>query len=113
MRADGLRYATAHLAALRAAAAVLAARAAPAPGVRRSAPRSVWELVTIVAPELTDWCTAFASGATKRAAAEAGIPHVVTAAEADALCVGAQNFITVVDAMLGGATGPTSKEARP
>ena len=36
MRPDGLRYATAHLAALRAAAAVLAARAEPTPGVRRS-----------------------------------------------------------------------------
>ena len=40
-RPDGLRYAAAHLAALRAAAAVLAARARPAPA-RRNRITSVW-----------------------------------------------------------------------
>src|SRR5207247_315421 len=43
-RTDGLRYATAHLAALRAAAAVLAARATAAPG-RRGRLTSVWTLL--------------------------------------------------------------------
>lgn len=101
MRADGLRYATAHLAALRAAAAVLAARAIPAPGVRQSKPTSVWSLLVLVAPELTDWATHFAAGAQKRAAAEAGIPRVVSARETDDHMAQADQFITVVEVMLG------------
>src|SRR4029450_13185158 len=75
-RKDGLRYAAAHLAALRAAAAVLADRARPAPG-RRSRLPSVWSLLVLVTPELSEWASFFAAGAPKRAAAEAGIPRVV------------------------------------
>jgi hypothetical protein len=101
MRPDGLRYATAHLAALRAAAAVLAARAAPAPGVRRSRPTSVWTLLVMVAPELREWAAFFAAGAAKRAAAEAGIPRVVSAREADNLMRSAEQFIAVVEVGLG------------
>jgi hypothetical protein len=101
MRPDGLRYATAHLAALRAAAAVLAARATAAPGVRRSRPTSVWTLVAMVAPELRDWTAYFAAGASKRAAAEAGIPRVVSAREADDLLRAAEQFVAVVEVSLG------------
>src|SRR5262249_7475322 len=68
-RPDGLRYAAAHLAALRAAAAVLAARARPEPG-RRSRLTNVWFLLAGVAPELSEWAAFFAAGASKRAAAE-------------------------------------------
>jgi hypothetical protein len=100
LRSDGLRYATAHLAALRAAAAVLAARATPAPG-RRSRLTSVWALMVLVAPELGEWSTFFAATAAKRAAAEAGIPHVVTAREADDLLRAAEQFIAVVEVALG------------
>ena len=46
------RYVEAHLAALRAAAALLAARSKPS---RRSQLRSVWEVLPQVAPELTEW----------------------------------------------------------
>src|SRR3982751_3618090 len=77
-RPDGLRYAAAHLAALRAAAAVLAARARPAAPSRRSRVTSAWSLLVLVAPEFTDWASYFALGAAKRAAAEAGIPRVVS-----------------------------------
>lgn len=98
--ADGLRYATAHLAALRAAAAVLAALARPAPR-RRSRPTSVWALLTIVAPELSEWAMFFATGAAKRAAAEAGIPHTVTTREADDLVREAGRFVVVVENLLG------------
>ncbi|MQA24977.1 MAG: chromosome segregation protein SMC [Micromonosporaceae bacterium] len=96
---DGLRYATAHLAALRAAAAVLAGRARPAPG-RRGRPTSVWALLAIVAPELAEWAGFFAAGAAKRAAAEAGIPRVVTAREADDLVRDAGRFLVVVESTL-------------
>jgi hypothetical protein len=99
-RKEGLRYATAHLAALRAAAAVLAARARPAPG-RRSRVTSVWDLLVLVAPELSEWAAFFAAGAAKRAAAEAGIPRVVTPREADDLIRSAEQFIAVVEVSLG------------
>jgi hypothetical protein len=99
-RPDGLRYATAHLAALRAAAAVLAARAQPAPGLRNRM-TSVWALLTRVAPDLAEWAAFFAAGATRRAAAEAGIPRVVSARDADDLLRAAEQFTAVVEVALG------------
>ena len=97
----GMRYATAHLAALRCAAAVLAARALPArqPG-ERSRVTSVWTLLPQVAPELTSWAEHFAAGTERRAQAEAGIPRVVTAVEADALLRSAWHFHQLVTALI-------------
>jgi hypothetical protein len=102
---DGLRYASAHLAALRAAAAVLAARARPEPR-RRTRLTSVWALLTAVAPELSEWSAFFAAGASKRAAAEAGIARAVTAREADDLARAAEQFVEVVAGSLGYAVQP-------
>src|SRR5919107_5150236 len=82
----GMRYAHAHVAALRATAALLAARAQPtARGARRGRPvqRNAWVLLAEVAPEFAEWATFFASGAAKRAAAEAGSARAVTDREAD------------------------------
>jgi hypothetical protein len=93
------RYATAHLAALRAAAAVLAARTRPENGRRR--PRSAWVLLGEVAPELGEWATFFAAGAAKRAAAEAGSTRAVTEREADDLVRDADRFLGVVEQALG------------
>ncbi len=104
-RPDGLRYAAAHLAALRAAAGVLAARARPAP-TRRSRVTNVWVLLASVAPELDEWASYFALAAGKRAAAEAGIPRVVTAREADDLLRAAEEFVAVVESALGLAHQP-------
>ncbi|GGL96607.1 MULTISPECIES: SAV_6107 family HEPN domain-containing protein [Micromonospora] len=104
-RPDGLRYAAAHLAALRAAAALLAARARPSPA-RRNRVTSVWVLLGTVAPELDEWARFFASAAGKRAAAEAGIPRVVNAREADDLLRAAEAFVTVVETALGIAHQP-------
>lgn len=92
-------YAAAHLAALRAAAAVLAARARPAPA-RRSRITSVWVLLTRVAPELSAWAAFFSAGAAKRSAAESGIA-VITAEEADYLISHSARFIEVVQESLG------------
>src|SRR6201985_3950241 len=77
--APGARYVTAHLAALRAAAAVVAARGEPR--TRRRKPHSVWELLPQVEPALTEWAAYFAAGAGKRAAAEAGLPRAASARE--------------------------------
>lgn len=94
------RYATAHLAALRAAAAVLAARTHPDPH-RRRRPTSAWVLLAEVAPELAEWATFFAAGATKRAAAEAGLRRAVTAREADDLLRDVERFLVVIAEALG------------
>ncbi|SFE57451.1 hypothetical protein SAMN05421541_102419 [Actinoplanes philippinensis] len=98
---DGLRYATAHLAALRTAAALIAARARPGASSRRARATSAWSLLVLVAPEFSEWAGYFALGASKRAAAEAGIPHVVSAREADDLLRAAEQFVTVAESSLG------------
>ena len=94
------RYACAHVAALRAAAALLAARARPEAG-RRRAQRNAWVLLAEVAPELAEWASFFAAGAAKRAAAEAGSTHAVTEREADDLVRDADRFLAVVEQSLG------------
>ena len=94
------RYACAHVAALRAAAALLAARARPAPA-RRRPQMNAWVLLAEVAPELVEWATFFAAGAAKRAAAEAGSTRAVTEREADDLVRDADRFLAVVEQALG------------
>ena len=103
------RYATAHLAALRAAAAVLAARTQPETGRRR--PRSAWVLIGQVAPELAEWATFFAAGAAKRAAAEAGLTSAVTEREADDLVRDVATFLRVVESAI--SRTPPGAPARP
>lgn len=100
--APGERYAQAHLAALRAAAAVLSCRATPTTEPSRTRPRSAWVLLAQVAPELTEWAQFFAAGARKRAAAEAGLGGVVTSREADDLLRDVQAFLSVVETTLVG-----------
>ena len=100
----GMRYAHAHVAALRATAALLAARAQPAVrGPRRGRPvqRNAWVLLAEVAPEFAEWATFFASGAAKRAAAEAGSRRAVTEREADDLVRDADRFLALVEESLG------------
>jgi hypothetical protein len=108
------RYAAAHLSALRSAAAVLAARARPAParGGRGVRPRSAWSLLAGVAPELGEWAAYFAEGAAKRAAAEAHVLGAVTDREADDLVRDAETFLAVVETTLGLAPGPRLLLAR-
>lgn len=100
----GERYAAAHLAALRAAAAVLAARSRPAS--RRSRVMSVWVVTPQVAPELGEWAAFFAAGARKRAAAEAGL-DCVAHREADDLVRDADAFIARVCEFLDVPYQPT------
>jgi hypothetical protein len=96
----GERYATAHLAALRAAAAILAARARP-DDARARRPTSAWVLLAGVAPELAEWAAYFAAGAEKRAAALAGLRTAATAREADDLLRDTTTFLAVVETTLG------------
>src|SRR5689334_17944001 len=106
----GERYVEAHLGALRAAAALLAARSLPGSAATgsgrairasttRSRPRSVWELLPRVAPELTEWAAFFAASARRRAAVERG--GRITARESDDLLRQAENFLEIVQGLLG------------
>lgn len=90
------RYTQAHLAALRAGAALLAARTVPS---RRSRPRSVWEVLPTVAPELTEWAIFFADSGRRRLALERGA-DVVTARDADDLVRSGEHFLELVRALL-------------
>ncbi|AYN41792.1 hypothetical protein D9753_26205 [Streptomyces dangxiongensis] len=95
------RYATAHLAALRTAAAVLAARGRPETSSRRRARiRPAWEVLPEVAPELTEWSALFASGAARRARAEAGIQGAAGQRDADDLVRDVAMFLRIVERML-------------
>ena len=92
------RYVEAHLAALRAAAALLAARSRPS---RNSQLRSVWETLPQVAPELTEWAVFFAASARRRAAFERGSATVPGAREADDLLRQSETFFELVQGALG------------
>lgn len=95
----GTRYVCAHIAGLRAAAAIVAARD-PGAGTRRRGPRSVWELLPRVEPALGEWAAFFAASASKRAAAEAGLARGVSASEADDLLRDATTFLSVAEQTL-------------
>jgi hypothetical protein len=101
------RYVCAHLAALRAAAALVAARSDPGASARRRRPPSVWELLSKVEPTLSEWAAFFAASATKRAAAEAGLPRAVSAREADELLRDAETFLSLAEDTLGAQAQPT------
>lgn len=90
------RYAAAHLAALRGAAAILATKARPG----RSRQASAWELLTKLAPEFGEWAAFFAAGSAKRQAAEAGIARFVSPREADDMVRQCAVFLDLVEAAL-------------
>ncbi len=92
------RYAGAHLAALRAAAAVLAVRGPRLAGSRGSGgPRHLWELLPAVAPELHEWADFFALSSARRARPD----EAISSREADDLVRSAQEFHDRVRVLLG------------
>jgi len=96
-----IKYSSAHVAALRVAAALLAVRARPVrSGPRRRVQRNAWVLLAEVAPEFGEWATFFAAGATQRAAAEAGLERAVTTREADDLIRAVETFYDLVETSL-------------
>lgn len=90
------RYAAAHLAALRGAAAVLATKARPA----RARQASAWDLLARLAPEFAEWSAFFAAGSAKRQAAEAGLARYLSAREADDMVRQCAAFLDLVEAAL-------------
>ena len=99
------RFSHAHLAALRAAAAVVAARGRP---TRRGAPATVWGMLAEVAPELARWSALFADGARLRSAIDAGWFDEVTPERAEQALCDAEDFVDVARSL---ATAPEDRPA--
>ena len=100
--AGGSRYATAHLAALRGAAAAGCGGPAATRGQPGARPTSGGCCSPRSPPSSAEWAGFFAAGAAKRAAAEAGLPRAVTAREADDLLRDAAEFLRCVEDDLTG-----------
>lgn len=90
------RYRDAHLGALRAAAAIVAARTTPSP---RSRPRSVWQVLPGIAPELAEWAAFFAACSAHRSVIDRG--GRIPAREADDLLRQAEMFLEIAQGLLG------------
>lgn len=99
------RHTTSHLAALRAATAVLAVRGRPGP--LRSRPRSVWEVLPVLAPELSEWAELFAALRLR------GDASRVEPRAADDLLRDAERFCRVVADLLGLPWTPVLPDALP
>ncbi len=102
------RYLLAHLAALRVASAVLAARAH---ATARGRLRNVWQVVGEVAPEFAEWAGYFAATQVKRQAVAAGATSIVTDREADDLIRDARAFLDAVTRRVSGVSSRSA--ARP
>ncbi len=98
----------AHLAALRAGAALVQVRGRPG---GRPAPRTVWDMVAVLAPELAAWAAFFADNAGTRSAVEAGRGDVVDARRAERALVAAEDFQTAVRAVIGVGVQPQGQLA--
>jgi len=98
----------AHLAALRAGAALVQVRGRPG---GRPAPRTVWDMVAVLAPELAAWAAFFADNAGTRSAIEAGRGDVVDARRAERALAAAEDFQTAVRAVIGAGVQPQGQLA--
>ncbi|MBM6404015.1 hypothetical protein JQN72_07140 [Phycicoccus sp. CSK15P-2] len=110
--AASARYLAASMAALRSAAALLAAR----PAVRDGSgpgPHDVWALTARSAPELAEWAQRFAAVTGQRVGVETGLVRV-TAREADDLLRDAETFVDLVAVRLGvPALHPAARRLAP
>jgi len=97
------RFSHAHLAALRGGAALLAVRGRP--GGRRP-PRTVWDMLRVVAPELARWSDYFAGGAGLRSAIEAGRFDAVSEERAEQALCAAEDFIDELRMLLSANVSP-------
>jgi hypothetical protein len=94
------RFIASYLSALRAAAAVLAARGRPHRG--RARPASVWVLLESAAPELREWAVYFAANSATQASVQAGITSRLNSRMADDLFRLSSQFIEVARRVVHG-----------
>lgn len=90
---DTDRYCQAHIAALRAGAALLAVRG-QWPKMR-GAPRSVWEHLPDAYPELGEWATYFARTGRRRLELERGGGKALEPGEGSAVLASAREFVAL------------------
>ena len=95
----GERFSSAHLAALRSAAAVLAVRAQ---SKRSARPSDAWSLLARVAPEYGEWAAFFAAHSATRSAVEAGVRGRVGQRDADDMVRQADLFLALVTRTVAG-----------
>jgi hypothetical protein len=95
------RFRSAHLGALRAAAAVLALRARAR---RSSRPTDAWTLLASVAPEYGEWAAFFSAHSATRSAVEAGVRGRVSQRDADDMVRQADLFLALVTRTVAGRT---------
>ncbi|PXY19768.1 hypothetical protein BAY60_33365 [Prauserella muralis] len=95
------RFTASYLSALRAAAAILAARGRPHRG--RARPESVWTLLGAAAPELEQWAAFFAAHSARQAEAQAGITRRITGTAADDLFRNAGQFVSLAQRVVHGS----------
>jgi hypothetical protein len=98
----------AHLAALRSGAALVQVHGRPG---GRPAPRTVWDMVAVLAPDLAGWAAFFADNAGTRSAVEAGRPGVVDEVRAERVLRAAEDFQTAVRERIGVADAPQARLA--
>lgn len=91
------RFVEAHVAALRAAAALLAWVDPPRSG---KPPRNVWDALTKSAPEFAEWALFFAEAGARARSAQAGLT-MISAREADDLVREAEAFLSAVLHLVG------------
>ena len=103
------RYLEASLAALRAAAAVVAARPARSAG---PGPHDVWALTVRAAPELGEWAERFTAATGRRVGVETGLVRV-GAREADDLLRDAETFLDLAARHLGVPVGHPPRRLAP
>ncbi|MEO7070508.1 MAG: SAV_6107 family HEPN domain-containing protein [Nostocoides sp.] len=105
------RYLQAHLAALRAAAALVGSRGGRAPhdprvpyaGPGGPTRRGLWTALAVTAPELGEWASYFAATGRRSRRVVRGEPTPISPRDADDLVRAAQTFLTLAAGRLGAA----------
>lgn len=92
------RFSVSYSSAVRAGAAVLAARGRPHRG--RSRPTSVWTLLEQAAPEMGEWAMFFAAHSGVQAAAQAGMRDRISERMADDMLRQAGQFVDMADRLV-------------
>ena len=81
---------------------MVAARGTPS---GRRAPRTVWSMLGVVAPELGSWSTYFAEAAALRSAVDAGRFELVGPARAEEAVCAAEDFVDAARELVHGGAG--------
>jgi hypothetical protein len=98
-KAPSLTYELAHLAALGAAGAIVTARITPAQANTVLRPKSVWEALERVVPELDEWAAYFADGALLARKAHCGTAQV-SPEDAEEMLSNARRFTDIAEGMV-------------